>query len=367
MKRRERISSHDSGGNVATDHHLTEQFRISQSPISSRTPRTDFWGRTIQYGPPEQFPVSDGKPRATQTMESVWGPCRGIYLGRALMLDGFKVDIDADVVRPLTPGARNLYLALRWLADGCTGEVSRNGEPFSAKYICEQAKISEDSWQKYLRELREAGLVTVAPERRNRALWKTPRYTVHRQPVANKNGKKPMFRPGREFPVAVTGTGISRPKYSETPSGSSLRDSPSLAGQSETGKNVNHHHPTADDDEKFSSPEPNHYERIQDQATAFLIGKGHDPDFVEIGIQFVEARSVQFGGTPVAAHYYIHSFLRLLENDNDKAVVWALVDQKRKRREKYMPGFTGKLTVDEEQRRQQFNEILEQRMQKKTG
>ena len=97
----------------------------------------------------------------------------------------------------LSKAARSLYLTMRGLASGKSGELAIRGNPFDWKYIARKAEIGRDVWQRCIKELLAAGLVSRLRERvcmyrdgRKRAVLGRAHYFVHRQP---KTAKKPKI------------------------------------------------------------------------------------------------------------------------------------------------------------------------------
>ena len=66
-------------------------------------------------------------------------------------------------------------------------------------------------------------------------------------------------------------------------------------------------------------------------------------------------RAAELGKVPGSAQYYITSFRTLMENSEEKFLVEQIVARRRALSEKYMPGFTGELTPEMEERRRAFN------------
>jgi hypothetical protein len=74
----------------------------------------------------------------------------------------FIVDVPASLLKRnanLSKNARRLYLTMRGLANGKTGELAIRGCPLDWRYISRQAEMGRDAWQRGVRELIAAGLV----------------------------------------------------------------------------------------------------------------------------------------------------------------------------------------------------------------
>jgi hypothetical protein len=102
-------------------------------------------------------------------------------------------------------------------------------------------------------------------------------------------------------------------------------------------------------------------ELLLKEATAILVSNGHDRDYVEIALDFIEQRAVDLAKTPATAQYYLASFKNLDESLTEKDWVW---EQVRKRRERYakfgipLDPTTLQLTPAQDRARQDFNERL---------
>ena len=130
---------------------------------------------------------------------------RGVYCGRHRTRDGamrkpFVVDCPAPMLKKnaqLSKHARTLYMTLRALADGITGELRINGHWLKATVFDRAAEMCRDIRMAAMRELIALGLVTVKRPRvwrvlggRMRSVLAEAQYTVHREPVL-KNLQKP--------------------------------------------------------------------------------------------------------------------------------------------------------------------------------
>ena len=140
-------------------------------------------------------------------------PClwpRGISRGRFFTRDAahsplakaklpFVVDMPAPMLKrhaKISKGARMLYCTMRALANGRTGELSIRGGPLDWELIRRRAEICKNVWQRLLRELTAAGLVSCTRERvfvfkngRKFAVLGRAHYFVYKQP---KTKKKPV-------------------------------------------------------------------------------------------------------------------------------------------------------------------------------
>jgi hypothetical protein len=107
------------------------------------------------------------------------------------------VDMDASILRKLGEHARALYNALRYMADGKSGELRFRERWYKAKEFDREAKMCERVRLVAMRELVAAGLVTFTRPHvrrmiggRLRAVAGSVHYVVHRQPVPMKNRQK---------------------------------------------------------------------------------------------------------------------------------------------------------------------------------
>jgi hypothetical protein len=274
----------------------------------------------------------------------------------------FVVDISASLLKKnsqlgLSKQARVLYSTMRALADGKTGALKIKDRWLKAKAIDAAAVMCRDVRMVAMRELQALGLVTIDRERvmrvikgRKRKVFGIARYFVHRQPI---NEKNLINKPFLLKSVSSTVEEIDSQVLSNPPFGVEYQGEVVVPGSDSKdvyGKNQNHHR--KDDDASVSL---SRLEKLLVKAKTFLVNKDEDPEFVEAALEFIEERSEMCGGTPASAKYYIASFETLKHSSEDMAEIWEIVNRKRELREKWMPGFTGELSTESEQRRRQFN------------
>jgi hypothetical protein len=106
----------------------------------------------------------------------------------------FIVDARAPMLKrhkQLSKNARNLYLTMRALADGATGQLMIGERWLSAREIEFHAEMGRDVRMRSMKELIAAGLVTFERERmsrriggRTRQVRGRSRYTVHKSAIA---------------------------------------------------------------------------------------------------------------------------------------------------------------------------------------
>jgi hypothetical protein len=117
----------------------------------------------------------------------------------------FVVDADARLFKgknKLSLGEQSLYMTMRSLADGQTGELAINGHALDWRYICREAQISRCTWLKRRRGLIAAGLLYEHRERvayfdhkvgRLRTVLAETHYFIRRQADAGKTTKNSMI------------------------------------------------------------------------------------------------------------------------------------------------------------------------------
>ena len=124
---------------------------------------------------------------------------------RATATKPFIVQADARLFKgknKLSRGGQSVYMVMRSLADGSTGELAINGHALSSRTICEQGGFSRWTWLKYRKELLAAGLLYEQRERvsvydhkaeRMRTVLAETHYFVPRQAEVPKTAKKPTI------------------------------------------------------------------------------------------------------------------------------------------------------------------------------
>jgi hypothetical protein len=271
-----------------------------------------------------------------------------IFLGRGMTCDtgAFIFDIDAEVLRKLSGGAQHLYVTLRRLADGRSGELAINGNPLDWRYIARQAGMGRDLWQKYLRELRLAGLVWRKRERvphyldgRKRQVLGRAHYFVRRQAHIPENIKnQPILLMPDSPTVGESGTQYIQKHPEPYARVACAVDSPfKSGGETHTSSSKSTCKPGDDDFDIFCEPEApevlGHIDRIQTKAGTTLVNKGHDPDFVAEAIELIHQRAMEFGSSPATANYYVIAFEALMENSEEIEIVEASLRYKENLRE----------------------------------
>lgn len=277
----------------------------------------------------------------------------------------FIVDMNASILRELGKHARALYNALRYMADGKSGELRFRERWYKAKAFDREAKMCERVRLAAMRELVAAGLVTHTRQRvlrmiggRLRAVAGGVHYVVHRQPVPLRDRQKtrdssklhlqncipgsllemqsqilpnpPLGAGDSIFPDSENGSGSENAKSSSAPGPT---DDDSRASQSNFKGNGNEkpkHNPPVEEKQT-------HVEKILDRAAAILEKRGDDPLFVAEALAFIDQRSHDARSVPASERYYLTAYENLLDAPDDLAEVTDLVIRKRSLRAKFMP------------------------------
>ena len=294
----------------------------------------------------------------------------------------FIVDVPASLLKrnpKLSRDARRLYLTMRGLANGKTGELAIRGCPLDWRYISRQAEMGRDAWQRAVRDLIAAGLVVRKRERvtiyrggRRRVVLGRARYFVHRQARAAKQAKSEkdsriLLMPGFST-VEESGTQIS----SNTPYGSeevsNTRNNSYLVESERKSSKA----PAPDDD--FCSLNP--FLSEEDANTIRGIRRNLaetnpwlakelqldtiSDDWLAIAMDHIEARGQGRISSPI--QYFTRAFTNFFTNvvtdaDDDRDMldcINAEYDQKQELRERYRVK-PQPLTPDQEERRHAFN------------
>ena len=281
-----------------------------------------------------------------------------------------------------------LYLAMRGLASGKTGELAIRGNPLDWRFIARRAEIGRDLWQRLLRELLASGYVTRERGRvehykggRKRIVLGRARYFVHKQP---KSIKKPSILLVPDSPtVEESGTQIS----SETPycpeRSASLVSEERKAVERTRAQSSSGSPATPDDDFRASSLEskanpflPEETQILMDRIRRrlrerwpqlFELYKKHlqDDDFVSSAIELIGGRGEEQIINRIA--YFTTALSEILVAadgpdpetfEDDLGWLIERAQKKRELREKYM-GQLQPLSPKSEERRQQFNRMVE--------
>jgi hypothetical protein len=265
----------------------------------------------------------------------------------------FIVDVDASILRKLGKHARALYTALRYMADGKSGELRFRERWYKAKEFDHEAKICERVRLAAMRELVAAGLVTFTRPRvrrmiggRLRAVAGSVHYVVHRQPVPLKNPPKTRDSSKLHLQNCIPGSLLQRKSQIVTNSLLGARGSVFLDFENGLGNERAQSSSApgaADDDSRGSQsnfkdngngkPNPTppveeneiHVKKILDRAAATLKKRGEDPAFVVAALGLIDQRAHEAGTVPASEPYYLSAFANLLNNADDLAEVENIV------------------------------------------
>jgi len=293
----------------------------------------------------------------------------------------FICDIPASLLKrstELSQGARMLYLAMRGLANGKTGELAIRSNPLDWKFIARHAEIGRDLWQRFLRELLASGYVTRERERvehykggRKRIVLGRARYFVLKQP---RTLKKPTIllmpdsstvgesgtqffseTPYRDVVFAVTSDPerkkpIERVRKSSSPT----RDDEGSRVTSLDSKTTSF---LTDEDRtlvqnvqaRLRAQYPQAYDRNKDRVD--------DPLFVREAISMIDERGESAISVPDA--YFASGVVKILDCEMDMLALSDLLIRKEHLRNKFMAGFSPTLDPAQDQARQQFNRMVE--------
>jgi hypothetical protein len=297
----------------------------------------------------------------------------------------FVVDVSAKMLRrndQLSKNARHLYVTLRALADGKTGELKINGRWLRAKAFDAAAEICRDLRLAAMRELIDAGLVTRDFEMavrfiggRRRAVRSRSQYTVYRtaQKPNDSGGADPQIV---EKPcillksISSTVEEIDSQVFPEAPTGggSGFSDLPFQGKREGEETSSSSTPPSAKrDDDPVPPPdgedlEANIQRHIQ-EAKTLLLRKGWDPHLASAALQFIEERSDHSGTIPSSAKYFIVAIAAAMADPRDKAKIL----ERAERRRRVMPSDSEllrnaeELARESETSRRPMKEILESR------
>ncbi len=302
----------------------------------------------------------------------------------------FICDVPATMLKrsaKLSRGARLLYLTMRSLANGKTGELAIRGNPLDWRYISKQAEMCRNVWQRCLKELILAGHVTRDHEivehykdGRKRMVWGRARYFAHRQP---KTIEVPTILP---MPLSCTVEGKGTQISSESPYCPDHNRSPMIgrkAVESTRTRSSSCSPRTPDDERALRSLKSKTNCFLQDEDQILLtrirkrISERHeqlyrqfreqiqDDDFMMAGIELIGIRGEEQILNPLA--YFTSSIVEIFlaaepgeRLDDDFGCPVEESRRRRELRDKYM-GQLQPLSAESEEKRQQFNRMVESR------
>jgi hypothetical protein len=127
-------------------------------------------------------------------------------------------------------------------------------------------------------------------------------------------------------------------------------ESSSVSGNAPVEKN--------DDDSPISPDAPDRIELLLEKAKTILVSRGHERDYVEIALDLIEQRSVDWGKAPATVQYYLVAFDNVERSHEESYLVSDLVKKRRARYAKFgmLVDFAKmQLTPEQEEARQTFN------------
>jgi hypothetical protein len=266
----------------------------------------------------------------------------------------FVVDARAAMLKKhpaLSKHARNLYMTMRALADGKTGELRwKNGQWIKATVFDRQAEMCRVVRLPAMRELIDAGLVSLNRPRiwriiggRRRAVMGESQYTVFRDPKPENDRKSnDSSKVCLQESVSRTVQETDRQIFPEAPSGTSMGfggEGFERVREGSHAESSSSKAPTNDDDLRMRprANEQTRVEKIITRVAAILKKRGDHPIFVAEALELIDQRSQDAGSVPTDAKYFLISYENLLESRDDLAALTDLIIRKRYLREKYMP------------------------------
>lgn len=248
----------------------------------------------------------------------------------------FIVDMDASILRELGKHARALYNALRYMADGKTGELRFRERWYKAKEFDREAKMCERVRLAAMRELVAAGLVTYSRQRvwrmidgRLRAVAGRVQYVVHRQPVPLKNRQKTRDSSKLHLQNCIPGSLLEMQSQTvptpPTVAGGSVFPNSENRSARESAKPSS---APADDDFPAFTPKNSKAET----ARTLLLRKGHDPQMVDIAISRVADLAAAKKKIPRSPAYFVTSVERALADPEDRDEIEAILAQRAENR-----------------------------------
>ena len=308
-------------------------------------------------------------------------------------------EIDSRMLRKnpdLSKGARMLWGTMLSMADAKTGELRHRDHWYSGIEIDMRAELSHVTRKLLMQELALAGYVHWERDRikrvlkdrltghlRMRCVSGRTKYFVSKSPRKHWGPSKVHFsRPldSRNTPNKTEGQNEKSP-HKQRPSSkvkslyrtrilpASLSVTHHEAGvrvSSDSPQGQISHSPSSsvsgtaqaektDDD---LSDIPSRFEVLLEKAKNILVSKGHELDYVEVALDWIDERSFQLGKSPGSVAYYLKCFETLEESLTEKDLVWEHVKKRRALYAKFgMPvDVTNlQLTPKQEKARQSFN------------
>jgi hypothetical protein len=292
-------------------------------------------------------------------------------------------EIDGRMLRKnseLSKAARMLWLTMLGMADAKTGELRHRDHWYSGKEIDARAETSERTRKPLIQELALAGLVRWERERirrvlkdrltghlRMRCVSGRTKYVVLKSPHKDWFSHTPTQKsPHKHWPsskvqslhgarIAPASLSVNHQEAGVGVSGVSpqgqISNSPSSSVSGAT--------PVEKPDDDLSDI-PSRSELLLEKAKSILVSKGHELDYVEIALDWIDERSFELGKAPGSVAYYLKCFETLEESLTEKDLVWEHVKKRRARYAKF--GISKdvtklQLTPAQEKARQSFNQL----------
>jgi hypothetical protein len=296
----------------------------------------------------------------------------------------FICDVPAQMLKRSTQfsrGARTLYVTMRALANGKTGELAIRGNPLDWRYISKQAEIGRFTWLKAQKELTAAGYVTVERERvynykggKKRTVLGRAHYFAHRQPITI---KKPLFAvksdsctvhesdpqissetPYRNRAFAV-GVARERKKLKEARKSSSPTSDDDVSRVTSSDSKAN---PFCSEEDETLIRNVQGRLRVQyPQAYGRNKDLVDDSLFIQEAISLIDERGESAISVPHA--YFASGIAKILDCEKDRLILSDLVTRKARLRRKFTADFTPTLNATQEQARRRFNRMVEGKIQ----
>jgi hypothetical protein len=286
-----------------------------------------------------------------RTYEKEFGPPRifqfrrGKYVGRRFTRDGapkpFVVDAKATMLKrnsKLSKHARQLYMTLRALADGKTGELRIEGRWLKATFFDREAEMCRVVRLVAMRELIAAGLVSLNRPRvrriiggRSRVVMGEAQYTVFRE-AKPKNEEKPKdsSKVCLQKSVSRSVQETDRQILPKPPLGAStgfgVEDFDRVGERSDTESSSKA--PASDDDLRARERAIKSLESKKAEAKTILLSKGHYTCEVEIALMRVSDLAAAKGSVPRSASYFVTSVERALEDFHEYAAIKNILEDR---------------------------------------
>jgi hypothetical protein len=156
---------------------------------------------------------------------------------------------------------------------------------------------------------------------------------------------------GSSLDGSTAGRALASAVESDIPNGEEIDESSSsVSGKAPEEKN--------DDDSSISPDAPDRIEQLLEKAKTILVSRGHERDYVEIALELVEQRAVDWDKVPATVQYYLVGFETHLRSSEERNLVRDRVEKQRARYAKFgipLDLTELRLTPEQEEARQTFN------------